>query len=92
MGRTKQNAKGTNVGDTISRQAAIDVFEDTTFTKNEIRRRLSELPPAQPEIIRCGKCAHKDKKIDYCHYLGITICECDYCSYAVRRADELGNS
>lgn len=35
--------------DMISRQAAIDAFEDTTFTKNEIRRRLSELPPAQPE-------------------------------------------
>lgn len=33
----------------ISRQAAIDAFEDTTFTKNEIRRRLSEVPPAQPE-------------------------------------------
>ena len=35
--------------DLISRQAAIDAFEDTTFTKNEIRRRLSELPSAQPE-------------------------------------------
>ena len=42
---------------------------------------------AQPEIIRCGKCTHKDKKIDYCHRLGITICECDYCSFAERRPD-----
>ena len=33
--------------DLISRKAAIDAFEDTTFTKNEIRRRLSELPSAE---------------------------------------------
>ena len=37
------------MSDLISRQAAIEAFEDTTFTKNEIRRRLSELPSAQPE-------------------------------------------
>jgi hypothetical protein len=37
------------MSDLISRQAAIYAFEDTTFTKNEIRRRLSELPSAQPE-------------------------------------------
>ena len=35
--------------DLISRKAAIDAFEDTTFTKNEILRRLLELPSAQPE-------------------------------------------
>ena len=35
--------------DLISRQEAIDVFEDTTYTKNEILRRLSELPSAQSE-------------------------------------------
>ena len=37
------------MSDLISKQAAIEAFEDTTFTKNEIRRRLSELPSAQPE-------------------------------------------
>jgi len=35
--------------DPIDRQAAIDVFEDTTYTKNEIRRRITELPSAQQE-------------------------------------------
>lgn len=40
-----------NCEELISRRAAIDVFEDTTFTKNEIRRRLSELPSAQPELL-----------------------------------------
>lgn len=39
----------TNSSDTISRQAAIGAFEDTTFTKNEILRRLLELPSVQPE-------------------------------------------
>ena len=47
--RREQDVPDANVGDTISRQAAIDAFEDTTYTKNEIQRRLSELPPAQPE-------------------------------------------
>ena len=37
------------MNDLISRQAAIDAFEDTTFTKNEIRRRLCGLSSAQPE-------------------------------------------
>ena len=40
------------MSDIISRQAAIDAFEDTTFTKNEIQRRLSDLPSAEPEPIR----------------------------------------
>ena len=35
--------------DLISRQAAIDIFDDTTYTKNEIRRRITELPSAQQE-------------------------------------------
>lgn len=39
----------------IDRQATIDAFEDTTFTKNEIRRRLSELPSAQPDIKQAAK-------------------------------------
>lgn len=45
----EQDAPDTNSGDTISRQAAIDVFKDTTYTKNEICRRITELPSAQPE-------------------------------------------
>ena len=89
------------MSDLISRQAAIDAanradyrgltVEDVKKVTDEVVKEIKKLPPA-PEIIRCGKCAHKDKKIDYCRHLGITICECDYCSYAVRRTDELGNS
>ena len=58
-------------------------------TEKDVARLLS-LPSAEPDVTRCGKCTHKDKKIDYCHYLGITICECDYCSYAERRTDSDG--
>lgn len=83
------------MSDLISRQAAIDAVLDRMDTEKhgrnakpeEIKWTLERVPSAQPEIIRCGKCTHKDKKIDYCHRLGITICECDYCSFAERRTD-----
>lgn len=55
-----------------------------------------QIPSAQPEIIRCGECTYgectyKDKntnEIDYCNRLGITICKCDYCSFAERKTDD----
>jgi len=81
--------KGIMMDDTISRQVAIDAFThkwDGMVTS--VFDVINSLPSAQPEIIRCGECTHKDKKIDYCHYLGITICERDYCSYGKRRTDE----
>lgn len=62
--------------DSISRQAAIDAFEDTTFTKNEIRRRLSELPPAQPEINRCKNCKNLDNDFG-CDMCGEIVTDCD---------------
>lgn len=85
--------------DCISRQAAIDAFEDTTFTKNEIRRRLSELPPAQP-VHNTGKWVRGT-----CYGLGIYnwTCKCGHviaakvpdrfcgacgCDNAERRTDE----
>ena len=45
------------MSDLIERRAAIDVFEDTTFTKNAIRRRLSELPSAQL-VLTCEGCKY----------------------------------
>ena len=87
-------------GDLIDRQTAIDALNgiasdlharkrlDEEYIASWCAETIEQLPSAQPEIIRCGKCTHKDKKIDYCHYLGITICEHDYCSYAERRTDE----
>ena len=78
--------------DTIYRESAIDAVsrgcQEFRGIFAECEKNLNELPSAEPDVTRCGKCTHKDKKIDYCHYLGITICECDYCSYAVRRTDD----
>lgn len=39
----------------IRRQDAVDAFEDTTFTKNEIRRRLLDIKPADVAPVRHGK-------------------------------------
>lgn len=82
--------------DCISRQAAIDAFEDTTFTKNEIRRRLLELPTAQPErteIIRCKDCNKASKcygdVIMRSRGGGNIYCPLEFCSEAERRTDEL---
>jgi len=58
--------------DLISRQAAIEAFEDTTYTKNEIRRRITELPSAQPER-KTGKWVEKP------NVYGVAYCSlCDY--------------
>ena len=76
--------------DLIERQAAIDAFEDTTFTKNEIRRRLSELPSAQKEIVKCKDCkfANSLKIGIVCRNMSHPVTENDFCSRAERRTDE----
>ena len=92
-----------NVGDIISRQAAIDTLHmDTSIipykkareyadaTILEIRNRLEKLPSAQPEIVRCKGCKHwKNKHL--CESLsryGSFETKADfYCGYAERRTD-----
>lgn len=82
------------MSDLISRQAVLNLIDGWTYDlcNNEDAWRATEeienLPSAEPEIIRCGKCTHKDKKIDYCHYLGITICGSDFCSYGEAKGEE----
>ena len=74
--------------DLISRQAAIDAFEDTTYTKNEIRRRITELPSAQPEIIRCRDCKWHNGEINQCNaQICASMCGEDFCSRAERREE-----
>ena len=76
--------------DAVSRQAAIDAFEDTTFTKNEILRRLSELPSVQPEIIRCNDCKYRDAD-DFCTgrgYPNVLVPDDGFCDKGERRTDE----
>lgn len=57
--------------DLISRQAAIDAFEDTTYTKNEIRRRITELPSAQPER-KTGRWEWSEDNASWC----CSVCGC----------------
>lgn len=57
---------GTNLAevgtDCISRQAAIDALEDAEdafgYLTRDWREVLMELPPAEPQIIRCKDCKH----------------------------------
>ena len=62
---------GTNLAslgtDAISRQAAIDVMAELqgrASTKAELKgiskawKRIKELPPIQPEVVRCKDCKH----------------------------------
>ena len=69
----------------------------------ELFGNSEQLPPAQPEIIRCKDCKHwrEGTAFSYCDKLygmGVLdaldymVAEDDYCSMAERRTDELGNS
>ena len=87
--------------DLISRQAAIDALVDENIIdhmdtvydselhrcKRAIVRILSQLPSAQPEIVRCKDCI----KRDYCRTTNIWAVPPDddwYCGDAERRTDE----
>ena len=66
------------MSDLIDRREAIDAFEDTTFTKNEIRRILTDVPSAQPERKK-GKWIFEECK-------GNTYFRCSECGEIVTSA------
>lgn len=82
------------IDDAISRKAAIDIFDDYNVSVENgdleayrrDRKRLCELPSAQPEIIRCKDCT----KRDYCRTSTVwAVPPKDdwYCADAERRPD-----
>lgn len=93
--------------DLISRKAAIDAVENITssmsvcinsdecYGMKKMQRQavieLANLPPAQPEIIRCKDCKYyeeTDSRIGTC-LLTISGAQVDgFCSWAERRTDE----
>jgi len=86
--------------DTISRQAAIDVLgeeplvwcdgEDEIAERNQWKRdieAIKQLPPIQPEIVRCKDCKHWDG-VDTCDVIDAPVWDNDFCSMAERRSDE----
>jgi len=90
--------------DSISRQAAInratkehDFFRGAVTVSDKARRDellnvicwLGELPPAQPEIIRCRNCKFASGDSRICMKFGHSpIGELDFCAWAERRTDE----
>ena len=100
---SRQDAPDINVGDIISRQAALDVIrflqtyklfgdEIILVDKAEVQTELMMLPSAQPEIIRCKGCKNFRRWIDtditFCDLTDGIVCKDDFCSRAERRPDE----
>ena len=76
--------------DLISRQAAIDALSTITMYKGSIPfdtavMRIKQLPPIQPEIVRCKDCKHFESEYGYCDYYQWNMTGGDFCSKAERR-------
>jgi hypothetical protein len=81
--------------DTISREqviATIDSFNvfESRYDQIKLELMIRELPPAQPEIIRCKDCKYAEYIDDvqtlWCTECGQgrTVAPDDFCSYAER--------
>ena len=98
-----------NNSDTISRQEAIDALDrrfdnipmEQTTEILQLRRDLRQLPPAQPEIIRCTECKHyREYDSEYVANAVVVQCMADrypisetipdgwFCAGAERKDDE----
>ena len=82
--------------DLISRQQAINALSTITLYKGSIPfntavMRIKQLPPIQPEIVRCKDCKYaeyiNDVQTLWCTECGQgrTVAPNDFCSYAERR-------
>ena len=88
------------MGDTISRQAAIDEIRKCRFVVDAIEK-IKALPSAQPEIIRCTECKHyREYDSKYVENAVVVQCMADrypisetipdgwFCAGAERKDDE----
>ena len=77
----------TNVGDTISRQAASDALNTIRVSKNEtwyscyqkVLDVFSKLPSAEPDIVRCKNCTWR-LGTDCTRFAEVPVTPEDYCS------------
>ena len=84
------------MNDHINRQAAIDALTEygngrTVYIGvEEAIRRIEQLPPAQPENIRCKDCKYNTYSKKCLHPDSFFLVPADdfYCGYAERRTDE----
>ena len=97
VGTRVQLERGDNMNDTISRAKAIEALDkrfdsipmEQTSEILMLRKDLRELPPAQPEIIRCRNCKFASGDSRICMKFGHSpIGELDFCAWAERRTDE----
>lgn len=87
----------------ISRQAAIDALNEKclmpAWCKVLVKKMLTDLPSAEPEVISCIECIHytplgKDESWGRCAIHSSPtenqrMCQsCDFCAWAERKADE----
>lgn len=72
--------------DTISRQQAIKAIITSRFLVDAIEK-ITKLPTAQTDIIRCKDCEHyyKGNRCEMHEYLHFN--EYDFCSYAERKEE-----
>lgn len=100
---THPNTSNTlNALDTIYRQAAIEAinqicpidtdYDCTLLDIVDVRCVLTDLPSAQPEVIRCGDCKrHEDEELGMVYrpiIVGGWVRDDWYCADAERRTDE----
>ena len=83
--------------DTISRAKAIkaideiesEIAEGLGFEYEKWRKHFCDLPPAQPDIIRCRNCKFASGDSRICMKFDHSpIGELDFCAWAERRTDE----
>ena len=83
--------------DTISRKAAIEALDEIEaevadgygYQYAKWREYFVEMPPAQPNIIRCRNCKFASGDSRICMQFGHSpIGELDFCAWAERRTDE----
>ena len=60
-----------------------DFFQGMAYAENVVK----QLPPIQPEIIRCKDCKHWDG-VDTCDVIDAPVWDNDFCSMAERRSNE----
>ena len=83
--------------DCVERQAAIDALDEIEaevadgygYQYAKWREYFVEMPPAQPDIIRCRNCKFASGDSRICMKFGHSpIGELDFCAWAERRTDE----
>ena len=75
------------MADLIDRQAAINAVDVVNLHRGiveALQNIISELPSAQPEIVRCKDCKYYNP-IGVCIEMSSAVCEDSFCCWAERK-------